>query len=206
MRRRCLVTRLVAAAAIMTLFITLAAASKTPQEQKRLRGVQYLNAETAPDAALERAILKTIPDYKPESSDDEVSYYYNRVDLNADGKPEVIAHITGRYVCGTGGCDTLIFQPVRGGYRLVSTITLSRTPIIVSPNKTRGWNDLIMYVVGGGITRGYYVTLRFNGRTYPDDPTGLPKMSSKARITGRAYIADEDMSPGTGITLKRAPR
>ncbi|HEX8651528.1 MAG TPA: hypothetical protein VF708_11870 [Pyrinomonadaceae bacterium] len=196
--------RLAASAAIMTLFITLAAAYKTAQAQKRLRGVQYVNAETAPDAALERAILKTIPDYKPESSADEVGYYYNRVDLNGDGKPEVIAHITGRYVCGTGGCDTLIFQPAKGGYRLVSTITLSRTPVIVSPTKTRGWNDLIMYVVGGGITRGYYVTLRFNGRTYPEDPTDLPQMNSRARISGKAYIANEDMSAGTGITLKRA--
>ena len=202
-RQFSVVIRLVASAAIMCLFMTFVAASQTAQAQKRLRGVQYLNAETAPDAALERAILKTIPDYKPESSADEVSYFYNHVDLNGDGKPEVIAHITGRYVCGTGGCDTLIFQTAKGGYRLVSTITLSNTPIIVSPTRTRGWNDLVMYVVGGGITRGYYVTLRFNGRTYPEDPTGLPQMNSGAKISGKAYIANEDMSAGTGITLKR---
>ena len=58
--------------------------------------------------------------------------------------------------------------------------------------------------MGGGITRGYYVTLRFNGRAYPENPTVLPQMSSRARISGKAYIANEDMSAGTGITLKRA--
>ena len=206
MRRRSLVMLLVASAAIIFLIAPLASARKSPQGRNRLRGVQYLRAETSPDAALERAILQTMPDYKPESGDAEVSYFYNRVDLNGDGKPEVIAHLTGTYICGTGGCDTLIFQPEGNGYRLVSTISLSRTPIIVSPNKTRGWNDLVMYVTGGGITRGYYVTLRFNGRTYPGDPTDLPQMKPRTRISGKAYISDEDMSPGTGITLKRTQR
>lgn len=198
------------AASVMLLLLSApqltAAARKSQQGRNRLRGVQYISAEKTPDAALEKAILQTIPDYNPESPEREVRYFYNRVDLNADGKPEVIVFLLGSYICGTGGCDTLIFQTEGDGYRLVSDIPLSRSPILVSPNRTHGWNDLIMYVVGGGITRGYYVKLQFDGRTYPDNPTVLPKMKPGATLSGKAYIADEDLSPGTGIALKRAQR
>jgi hypothetical protein len=78
---------------------------------------------------------------------------------------------------------------------------VTRTPIIVSAQRTKGWNDLIVYAVGGGITRGYYVALRFNGRAYPDNPTVLPALGPRARIAGKAYLAD-DVSTGTGIVLR----
>src|SRR5918911_360449 len=169
------------------------------QGPSKLKGVEYVSAEARPDPELEKAILQTMPDYNPTSADDQIRYYYNRVDLNGDGKPEAIVHLVGSFICGTGGCNTLIFQPTSKGYHQVAEITLTRTPIIVSPQRTRGWNDLIMYVAGGGITRGYYVTLHFNGRTYPDNPTVLSQMRRGTPITGKAYIANEDMSPGTGI-------
>jgi hypothetical protein len=197
---------MIAVGAAIMLQVAAPASAKSPQAENRLKGVQYLRSETSPDLKLEEAIRKTMPDYNPASSDDEVSYFYNRVDLNGDGKMEVIAHLVGRSICGTGGCDTLIFQPTGGGYRLVSTIILTNTPIIVSPRQTRGWNDLVIFVVGGGIQPGHYVTLRFNGRAYPDDPTALPKMRTRSGITGTAYIADDDMSPGKGIRLQPARR
>ena len=201
MRLRPSVMLLVACMAIM-LQIAPHASARFPQGRDKLKGVQDVRAETSPDPKLEKAILQTMPGYNPASENEQVRYYYNRVDLNGDGKPEVIAHLVGQSICGTGGCDTLIFQPTRNGYRLVSTIGLTNTPVIVSPRRTRGWNDLVVYVVGGGIQPGHYVTLRFNGRTYPDNPTVLPKMSARSRITGKAYIAEEDTSPNTGIRLK----
>lgn len=201
MRIRSLVMIFVACAAIM-IQIDPSSSASFPQGQDKLKGVQYVRAETSPDPKVEKAILQTMPDYKPASEEEQVRYYYNRVDLNGDGKPEVIAHLVGQYICGTGGCDTLILQPTRNGYRLVSTIGLTNTPIIVSPRRTRGWSDLVVYVVGGGIQPGHYVTLRFNGRTYPDNPSLLPKMNAPSKITGKAYIAEEDTSPRTGIRLK----
>jgi hypothetical protein len=194
------------ACAAIILQIASTPSAKSIQGRNRLKGVEYVSAETAPDPELEKAILETMSGYEPANEDDQVRYYYNRVDLNGDGKPEAIVHLIGQSICGTGGCDTLIFQHARDGYRLVSTISLTRTPIIVSPRRTRGWNNLVVYVSGGGITRGYYVTLRFNGRTYPDNPTILPKMKAGAGIAGKAYISDDDTSPGTGIKLKPAGR
>ena len=175
--------------------------AKSAQGRNSLRGVPKINSETAPDPELEKAILRAIGDYNPEPGQ-EIRYYYNRVDLNGDGNFEAIVHLVGPSICGTGGCDTQIFQPARNGYRLVSTIGLTRTPIIVSAQRSGGWSDLIVYVSGGGIIPGHYVTLRFDGRTYPENPTVLPALGPKAKIRGKAYIADE-VSPGTGITLRQ---
>ena len=206
MRIKTFLVIMVAAGVAILLQTAAPASANSPQAENKLKGVQYLRSETSPDLKLEEAIRKTMPDYNPANSDDEVHYFYNRVDLNGDGKMEVIAYPVGRGICGTGGCDTLIFQPAPGGYRLVSTIMLTNTPIIVSPRRTRGWNDLVIFVVGGGIQPGHYVTLRFNGRAYPDDPTALPKMRTRSGITGTAYIADDDLGPGKGIRLQPARR
>jgi hypothetical protein len=164
------------------------------------RGVQRIMSETSPDPEIERAIVRVMGD-QVTRQDGEVRYYYNRVDLNGDGSFEAIVHLVGPSICGTGGCSTLILQPARSGYRLVSMITVTRTPIIVSQKRTKGWSDLIVYVTGGGITRGYYVALRFNGRTYPDNPTVLLALGPRAAIRGKAYLADE-VSTATGIVLR----
>lgn len=179
-------------------------AGKAAQGRNALRGVPKINSETAPDPEIEKAIVRALGEYAPEPGQ-EIRYYYNRVDLNSDGNFEAIVHLVGSSICGTGGCNTLILQPAKGGYRLVSTITVTSTPIVVSARRTKGWNDLVLYVTGGGITRGYYVALRFNGRTYPDNPTVLPALGPKARITGKAYLAD-DVAPGKGIALRPARR
>jgi hypothetical protein len=157
-------------------------------------------SETSADPEIERAIVRAIGD-QATAQDGEIRYYYNRVDLNGDGSFEAIVHLVGPSICGTGGCSTLILQPARNGYRLVSTITVTRTPVIVSQQRTRGWSDLIVYVTGGGITRGYYVALRFNGRAYPDNPTVLRALGPRAAIRGKAYLADE-VSTATGIVLR----
>lgn len=175
--------------------------AKPAQGRNRLRGVRYIPSETAPDPEIEKAILQSLGDAAAGGTDQEVRYYYNRVDLNGDGNFEAIVHLVGPAICGTGGCNTLILQPARNGYRLVSNIGLTSTPIIVSQQRTRGWSDLIVYVSGGGIQRGHYVALRFDGRTYPDNPTILAALGAKTKITGKAYISD-NVSPTSGITLR----
>ena len=44
---------------------------------------------------------------------------------------------------------------------------------------------MIVFVAGGGILPGYYAELRFNGKTYPDNPTVKPakQITSKPRGT-----------------------
>ncbi len=164
-------------------------------------GVRYERSETTRDAQLERAIRRAVSrsDSAP-AGESEGRYFYNLVDLNGDGRPEALVYLLGQQFCGTGGCNLLVFQPGSDGYRLLAEISPVNNPIIVSRQRTRGWNDLILYVAGGGITRGYYVRLSFSGRRYPANPTVLPALRRGTRITGAAYIADE-VSPDVGLPL-----
>jgi hypothetical protein len=174
-------------------------AEASAQGRNRLRGVRSMPSETSPDPEIERAILQTLGG--SDFSEGDIRYYYNRVDLNADGNFEAIVHLVGQSICGTGGCQTLILQPARNGYRVVSTIGLTRTPIIVSRQRTRGWSDLVVRVSGGGIARGYYVALRFDGRTYPENPTVIPALGARITIAGKAYLSG-GVSTANGIALR----
>lgn len=155
------------------------------QHSKKPIIVRRIHSETIRDARLEAAIRSTYG----ENLEDEVRYYYNKVDLNGDGRLDTLVYVFGKDTCGTSGCDALVFQSVNGEYKLVSDIGLAWNPVIVSQRKTHGWNDLILFVVGGGIQPGYYAVLRFDGHTYPENPTVKPVMPLKTRVRGIAYVA-----------------
>src|SRR5215471_4534709 len=82
------------------------------------------------------SIRRSFPLEYPKVPEGEIDYYYNRVDLDGDGEPEVLVYLFGPHVCGTGGCGALVFKSTRGGYRIVGNIVLARNPIIVSEHKT----------------------------------------------------------------------
>ncbi|NJL91660.1 MAG: hypothetical protein HC916_19180 [Coleofasciculaceae cyanobacterium SM2_1_6] len=104
--------------------------------------IPWIEPETTPDPALEQAILNLEP---ISASNGANTYRYTKVDLNGDGVPEVVVHLSGSSFCGTGGCTTLIFQQQGNQYQLVSRIPTSHAPIIVLGNTTNGWKDLIVY-------------------------------------------------------------
>ncbi len=104
------------------------------------------------------------------SPDAETRYLDGTVDLNADGKPELLVHVVGPMVCGSGGCPTMVFTRVGGGYRLVSSLSVTRTPVRVASARTQGWRNLIVRVGGGGAMAGD-VELAFDGKSYPRNPT-----------------------------------
>jgi hypothetical protein len=163
---------------------------------KQIDRTQSIPSETYRDTTLERAILRENPDYSEVANDlsQYPQYYYNKIDLNGDNIAEVIVFIEGLYFCGSGGCTTLIFQKIGQDYRLVSSIGVSRPPIIVRKNKTLGWNDLVIFASGGGGrtaagTSGYYL-LRFNGKEYPASPDDGIKLSSNSTITGTAFFSN----------------
>lgn len=104
------------------------------------------------------------------SPDAETRYLDRAIDLNGDGTREIVVHVVGPMACGTGGCPTMVFTPAASGYRLVSTISVTNTPIGVATTTTQGWRNLIVRVRGGGM-RARDVELRFDGRSYPSNPT-----------------------------------
>jgi hypothetical protein len=79
-----------------------------------------------------------------------VRYYFNRVDLNGDGEPDVIVFLFGENQCGTGGCHALILEKKKSKYRVVNSYSVTHNPIVVSTEKTNGWHDLLFSESGVG--------------------------------------------------------
>ncbi|MBM7619933.1 hypothetical protein JOC95_001785 [Bacillus tianshenii] len=168
--------------------------SAKPEDSKvDISDVTFMESETERDMALEKAFSKVL-DLKP--GENNVRYYYNRIDLNNDKEPETFVYLTGPFVCGTGGCSALIFQQIEGEYNLVSQFTLVRAPIIIRDRMTNGWNNIIMYVSGGGM-EGRYKELIFNGNAYPSNPSVQPDVKD-GKVKGIGIIND-DMSKNNGI-------
>jgi hypothetical protein len=83
-----------------------------------------------------------------------------------------------------------VLTPVRGGWRTVTRMTVTSAPVRVLATRSRGWRDLAVAVGGGGI-RGGEAILRFNGRTYPSNPTSAPIVRRRTPA-GRVLISGED--------------
>lgn len=151
-----------------------------------LSNVKNIEHEKVRDEKLEESIHKTMPEYDKETYG-EVRYYYNKVDVNGDGKEEIFTVLYGSYVAGSGGGTGLLFD---NEYKLVSQFSLVRTPIIISDNKTNGWNDILMYVSGGG-AESFYAQMKFDGKTYPSNPSVQSEVKPGTKIEGKAIIANE---------------
>ncbi len=171
---------------------------KFKSEEIDFSNVTYQISESARDEKLEKAITKAL-EYDKETNG-AIRYYYNRIDLNEDKKPEIFVYLIGPYVSGSGGSTSLIFEENEDVYRLISRITLARNPIIVSDNKTNGWKDLIMYVSGGGI-EPFYSQIKFDGSKYPINPSVQPSVEAGTIIKGKAIIADDTLK-NMGIELQ----
>ena len=76
------------------------------------------------------------------------------------------------------------------GYREVTDISVARPPVRGLATTTRGWRDLGVMVGGGGIVRGYEARLRYDGHSYPDNPTVSPAVRLQA-IAGKQIIGED---------------
>ncbi len=166
------------------------ASTPVPPKRAALRGLCGLllvlaGAAQAGDATpLEEALLA---EFDRELG--PIRYFEAQTDLNGDGRPETIVHVVGPMVCGTGGCSTLVFTESDGRPRLVSTINLTRPPIVAAETSTGGWRDLVVRVSGGGIIPGYGALLRYDGETYPFNSSVAPAERLDAEVAGTVLIA-----------------
>jgi hypothetical protein len=160
-------------------------------------------AEAKPDPELEEAILRHFPSYKRTVVDQPGGtgrgrYAYARADLNGDGREEVFVYLMGSVFCGTGGCNLMVFSSGPGGYKLINNFPITRLPVIVSPAKTGGWNDLWRPQSGGGEGPSY-VRHTFNGRRYVE----RERIPGGQQPQGRTYLEGQ-ITFEKGIPL--APR
>ena len=141
-------------------------------------------AQPASDQSLHTYIQRQVGD---RASDPDARYALGRADLNGDGREEALVLMQARSWCGTGGCTMFVLTPVRGGWRTVTRMTVTSAPVRVLATRSRGWRDLAVAIGGGGV-RGGEAILRFNGRTYPTNPTSAPTAGHRAKA-GRVVIS-----------------
>lgn len=110
------------------------------------------------------------------------------VDLNGDGRDEVVLRFEGPDRCGSGGCNGLVLTPQGSGWRVVMRATVTRLPFRVLETRTHGWADLGVFVGGGGMA-SQEMLLAFDGASYPSNPTTPPARPSRG-APGR-IILDE---------------
>lgn len=144
-----------------------------------------------PNAAIEEAILRASPDYTKAvvnigGAGGLARYIYNIVDLNGDGNQEALVYLLGSIFCGSGGCNLYLFSQEKQGYTLVNTFPISRLPVIVSPQKTNGWHNLIRPEYGGGAPPSYVVHV-FDGKHYVE----RQRLPGSIAPEGKRYLADE---------------
>ena len=127
-------------------------------------------------------------------------------DLNGDRQPEALVYAMATSdgegkpdLCGSGGCELYVLALTPMGYRQVTDVSISRPPIRVLPTITHGWHDLGVVAVGGGITRGYEARLRFDGHSYPENPTVLPALRLKGTLGEQVIGEDADNMPKPAV-------
>jgi hypothetical protein len=129
-----------------------------------------------------------------------IQYFAAKANLDGDEQSEWIVHVAGPMVCGTGGCDSLVFTETDAELRLLTRISLTRPPIAIAQTSTNGWRDLIVHVAGGGILPGRDARLRYDGSTYPSNPTVEPAEPISERGERRVLIpAFESFVEGTRL-------
>jgi hypothetical protein len=142
-------------------------------------------AQSRPSRADQDSLKLALQKIDADHATRYIAAYY---DLDGDGTPEAIVYLIGHGSCGSGGCDTFIFKRDRHTWSQISDISITRLPIRVLANKTNGWHDLGVWVQGGGIQPGYEAQLRFNGRTYPENPSIPPATKAAKGTKGEAII------------------
>ncbi len=135
-----------------------------------------------------RAFLRTDLRRSTGRNAERMRYFDAFVDLNGDGKLEAIVYLTGRNWCGSGGCTMLLLKPKGSSFAVITRVTIVRPPIRVLNSTSNGWHNLAVWVPGGGIDPGYEAELRFDGKTYPTNPSVPPARRLTRRATGERVI------------------
>jgi hypothetical protein len=118
------------------------------------------------------------------------------VHLGPEGTGEAIAYLSGDGWCGSGGCTTLVLAREGMAWRVITKIPVTWPPIRVLPTRTHGWRDISVRVRGGGVRPAYDAVLRFDGKSYPMNPSAPPARPASGPPKGEVVIPiSEGLSP-----------
>ena len=94
-------------------------------------------------------------------------FIFFEYDLNDDGKKEIFVGHTGPYFCGSGGCTPYLLD---NQGNVITKFSVSRD-MVIDNKKTNGYKDLFIY------SGGKFRIVKFNGKTYPSNPSTLPALN-----------------------------
>ena len=114
---------------------------------------------------------------------ENTAYDVGFIDLNNDGIKDAIVYLKSRDWCGSGGCTTFVFKGTDSGFKFINNIMIVKKPIIISKSKTNGFQDIIVNTGGIGS-----VVLKFNGKTYPLNPSTQPLANESDFLNGQALL------------------
>lgn len=145
--------------------------------------VETMNSETEPDQKIRHAIV----DYY-EVPDEELAntrYYYNHVDLNDDGKDEILVLAVGQYVGGSGGTSALLLND---DMTVRQAFTAFNAPVVISEESTNGYHNLVLERTDGGSSEIVELTASEDG--IYENVWDTEKMVDPNELKGTAVICD----------------
>ncbi len=176
----------------MFLAFSTTMAVRTCRGQERQRPAAHLTAQESVRAFLQKYVVAPgAGDYKA------TRYSIALVRLHSERAPEALVYLTGDGWCGTGGCPTLILARDGASWRVVTKVTITWPPIRVLNGTSSGWHNISVWVRGGGIRPGYEAELRFDGKSYPTNPSVPPARPLAGKAMGEVVIS----SPEEGTPL-----
>ena len=163
---------------MLMLLVVVCAAQRTTKEPKV--GFQW-------DWEHPRLLDKAIADYKDISSEDRSALMHTLIpkfsdypsppspteraekarvefiDLNSDGVPEVIAHLSGDACSPTGNCPLYILRKTGADYRVILEKGAAQT-VTVQKTRSNGYLDVVVGMHGSATQQGLFVYQFSNGR------------------------------------------
>jgi len=151
----------------------------------RWTAAAFVHCESS--GALKQFLQKELGD--PQFESDKTTRFTSAI-IQSDGasKEEVVVYIYGESWCGSGGCGLWILEPDSATFKIIGEMTVVRPPIRVLHTKSHGHYDIAVWVQDGGIQPGYEALMRFDGQSYPNNPSVPPSQRLTERVTGKVII------------------
>lgn len=140
----------------------------------------YICAQAQAPAALSAAVMAYV---RSQGDSDLPRFRHASVNLNGDREPDAIVLLLGPNWCGSGGCTLLVLKAHKGTFTLVSSTSVTLEPIRQASEQRHGWSSLVVHSRGRG-----EVLLRFDGKTYPSNPSLQPVASKSQLASARVLI------------------
>ena len=137
-----------------------------------------------------------------DNASKQTRYYYNYVDLDGDGLNEIFVEVVGPYTEKNGVHNAVIYKENNGMLEEIDDFRLINNPVIISDEKTNGWNDIIIDISENTLEKKY-VLLKYDGEDYSEIDES-ETIESIMNVNGIAIISNDmanDLEGGRGLYL-----